>query len=94
MSRPSFTASLREVTVTFADRTVLDRVDVTVGQQDRIAVIGDNGSGKSTLLGVLAGTVPSPPENGRQICPAASPSRNSIPSFPMTPLSTGQSTSS
>lgn len=58
MSRPSFTASLRELTVCFADRTVLDRVDLVIGPQDRIAVIGDNGSGKSTLLSVLAGTVP------------------------------------
>ena len=68
MSRPSFTASLRELTVAFADRTVLDRVDLVVGLQDRIAVIGDNGSGKSTLLGVLAGTV-TPTSGDREVDP-------------------------
>ena len=68
MSRPSFTASLRELTVAFADRTVLDRVDLVVGPQDRIAVIGDNGSGKSTLLGVLAGTV-TPTSGDREVDP-------------------------
>ncbi|WP_315147070.1 ABC-F family ATP-binding cassette domain-containing protein [Corynebacterium variabile] len=66
MSRPSFTAFLRELTVAFADRTVLDRVDLVVGPQDRIAVIGDNGSGKSTLLGVLAGSV-SPTSVDREV---------------------------
>lgn len=66
MSRPSSTASLRELTVTFADRTVLDRVDLVVGPQDRIAVIGDSGSGKSTLLSVLAGTV-TPTSGDREV---------------------------
>ncbi|MFI2362592.1 ABC-F family ATP-binding cassette domain-containing protein [Promicromonospora sp. NPDC019610] len=50
--------ALRGAAVRFADRTVLDGVDLTVGPADRIAVIGDNGSGKSTLLRALAGTVP------------------------------------
>ncbi|MFD5214398.1 ABC-F family ATP-binding cassette domain-containing protein [Microbacterium sp. NPDC058345] len=48
---------LRSVTVRFADRVVLDRIDLVVGATDRLAIIGDNGAGKSTLLDLLAGAV-------------------------------------
>ncbi|MFJ2755752.1 ABC-F family ATP-binding cassette domain-containing protein [Nocardioides sp. NPDC087217] len=48
---------LRSATVRFAERIVLDRVDLAVGASDRLAVIGDNGAGKSTLLDLLAGAV-------------------------------------
>jgi len=49
--------SIRNGAVRFADRVVLRNIDMTVGAQERVAVIGDNGTGKSTLLQVLAGTV-------------------------------------
>src|SRR5690606_33589291 len=49
---------IRGATIRFADRAVLDGVDLAVGRVDRLAVIGDNGSGKSTLLRVLAGVLP------------------------------------
>ncbi|WP_309126897.1 ABC-F family ATP-binding cassette domain-containing protein [Microbacterium sp.] len=48
---------LRSATVRFADRLVLDRIDLVVGATDRLAIIGDNGAGKSTLLDLLAGAV-------------------------------------
>lgn len=47
---------LRSVTVRFADRVVLDRVDLAVGPTARVALVGDNGAGKSTLLGLLSGS--------------------------------------
>ncbi|MEI7054272.1 ABC-F family ATP-binding cassette domain-containing protein [Nocardioides sp. CCNWLW239] len=47
---------LRAATVRFAERVVLDRVDLVVGATDRLAVIGDNGAGKSTLLDLIAGS--------------------------------------
>ena len=39
----------------YADRTVLDGVDVTASPGRVLAVVGENGSGKSTLLRLLAG---------------------------------------
>jgi biotin transport system ATP-binding protein len=44
------------VTHRYGDRTVLDRVDLTLTER-RIAVIGANGSGKSTLARLLNGLV-------------------------------------
>ena len=49
--------ALQAASVRFADRLVLDRIDLVVGPADRLAVIGDNGAGKSTLLDLLAGVL-------------------------------------
>ncbi|WP_420100024.1 ABC-F family ATP-binding cassette domain-containing protein [Corynebacterium sp.] len=57
-SGPQRICEIRGGTVRFAERTVLDDVDLIIGPKARIAVIGDNGAGKSTLLGLLAGSVP------------------------------------
>ena len=39
----------------FTDRTLLDHVDFSVNEGDKVGVIGINGTGKSTLLKILAG---------------------------------------
>ncbi len=39
----------------FADRLILDHIDLSIHSKDKIGVIGINGSGKSSLLKVLAG---------------------------------------
>ncbi|MCD2443020.1 ATP-binding cassette domain-containing protein [Agromyces sp. SYSU K20354] len=54
--------SLHAVTKRFADRLVLDRVDLTVRPGERVGIIGDNGSGKSTLLRLIARDLE--PDNG------------------------------
>ncbi len=46
---------LQGVRVQFGARFVLDRVDLQIGDRERLAVVGRNGEGKSTLLKVAAG---------------------------------------
>ncbi|MFJ6578820.1 ribosomal protection-like ABC-F family protein [Streptomyces sp. NPDC091368] len=62
-----FRAQFIDVTKRYDDRhvrnrTVLDRVSLTVRPGERLGVVGDNGSGKSTLLRLLAGL--EAPDNG------------------------------
>ncbi len=49
---------LRQVTFAYAERTILDRVDLDIDEAELVLVAGPTGSGKSTLLGVLTGLVP------------------------------------
>ncbi|MFI5807958.1 ribosomal protection-like ABC-F family protein [Streptomyces sp. NPDC051561] len=49
--------SLREVSLSFGDRTVLDRVSLSVRPGEKAGVVGENGSGKSTLLRLVAGVL-------------------------------------
>lgn len=41
----------------YGDRTVLDKLDILVQRNERVAILGDNGSGKSTLMRIMAGEV-------------------------------------
>jgi ATPase subunit of ABC transporter with duplicated ATPase domains len=52
---PSMLLDAQQVTLGYAERTVLDAVDVRVGVDSRVGLVGPNGAGKSTLLRVLAG---------------------------------------
>ncbi len=47
--------SLREATVQFGARAVLDAVDLEVAEHEIVCVLGPSGSGKSTLLRAVAG---------------------------------------
>jgi ATP-binding cassette, subfamily F, member 3 len=46
---------LSELTKTFGDRTLFDRVTWQIGDGDRVGLCGPNGAGKTTLLKMLAG---------------------------------------
>lgn len=48
---------VRDLTVRFGDRTVLDRVQLHVADGEIVALQGPSGSGKSTLLRVIAGLI-------------------------------------
>ncbi len=45
---------LEQISLGFGKKTIVDKLDLRIGEQDRIGLIGPNGSGKSTLLRMLA----------------------------------------
>jgi ABC transport system ATP-binding/permease protein len=51
---------LEDVSVSVADRVLLDHVSWQLGPGDRVGIVGVNGTGKTTLLSLLAGLLPVP----------------------------------
>ena len=47
--------SVRNLTVEFSARTLLDNINYVINRRDRIALVGKNGAGKSTMLKIIAG---------------------------------------
>lgn len=47
--------SVTNVYVQYGDRILLDRINVTIGNRDKVGLVGRNGAGKSTLLKIIAG---------------------------------------
>jgi len=41
--------------VQYGDRILLDRINLVIGDRDKVGLVGRNGAGKSTLLKILAG---------------------------------------
>ena len=56
-------AELEEVSKSFGERKVVDRLSFTLGRGDRVGLVGPNGAGKTTLIRLLLGTLP--PDTGR-----------------------------
>ncbi len=54
---------LLDVSVSYGDKQVLDRVEWRIGPGERAGILGRNGAGKSTLLGLVTGEVE--PTGGR-----------------------------
>jgi ATP-binding cassette subfamily F protein 3 len=48
-------AQLKDISLSFPDKCVLDDVSLTVYPQDRLALVGENGSGKTSLFRILTG---------------------------------------
>jgi multiple sugar transport system ATP-binding protein len=46
---------LEQLTVSHGDRVVLDAIDLTVADRERLVLLGPSGSGKTTLLRAVAG---------------------------------------
>ncbi len=47
--------SIRNLSVEFSAKTLLDNISYVINRRDRIALVGKNGAGKSTMLKIIAG---------------------------------------
>ena len=45
------------ILVQYGDRVLLDRVNLVIGNSDKVGLVGRNGAGKSTILKIIAGHI-------------------------------------
>ena len=67
---------VRQLTVKFGKRVVVDHVDLHVGAHETVGLIGANGAGKTTLMNAVGGFLPS---DGAVILEGRTVSRSSPP---------------
>jgi len=53
----SHALELRDVSLSFGEKNVLDRVSLTVDPQERLVIIGQSGAGKTTILRLILGVL-------------------------------------
>jgi ATP-binding cassette subfamily F protein 3 len=58
---------INNVFIKYGDRTVLDRISLSINEGDRVGLVGLNGAGKSTLLKIMAGDIS--PHDGNIVRP-------------------------
>ena len=58
---------LRQITLRYTDRPLLDQIDLQVDPGERVCLVGRNGSGKTSLMRVIAGE--EQPQEGEIIKP-------------------------
>jgi ABC transport system ATP-binding/permease protein len=56
--------SLKDITLSFGGRPLLDGIDLSLADDERICLVGRNGTGKSTLLKIAAGIIE--PDSGER----------------------------
>jgi len=54
---------LRDISLSFADRKLFEKISWTITDRGRVGLVGDNGTGKTTLLRMIMGLVD--PDEGR-----------------------------
>jgi ATP-binding cassette subfamily F protein 3 len=49
--------SANNIYIKYGDRVLLDKINLVIGEKDKVGLVGRNGSGKSTIMKVIAGDV-------------------------------------
>ncbi|MFK7934157.1 MAG: ABC-F family ATP-binding cassette domain-containing protein [Saprospiraceae bacterium] len=49
--------SATNIYLQYGDRILMDRINVTIGERDKVGLVGRNGAGKSTFLKIIAGSI-------------------------------------
>lgn len=62
--------TLSDISLKYGERTLFDRVNLVIGERDKVGLVGRNGAGKSTLLKIIAHTIR--PDEGSVVRPTSS----------------------
>jgi zinc/manganese transport system ATP-binding protein len=77
------------VTLGFGERTILDAIDLTIGDNEFVGVLGPNGAGKTTLMRAILGLVAPRAGSIRVFGQAASRGNPAVGYMPQTREATG-----